>query len=171
LNTNLSSRLSSASVSVGHQAARRHRNGRPISGGISRLGLIELRRNRYRKDGPSAAPAVLLGAPLSFETRGHCAFDLLQVEGFGICGGGMAERPRWRRADVNRIYATRGNNPRHFWSAEMSMEMAHPGQDPRGAPALTRCGRFSIAPPMAAGPIGIRSLRIRKGPGRKARFA
>ncbi len=34
------------------------------------------------------------------------------------------------------IFTRRDGMIRHFWSAEMSMEMADPGQDPRGAPDL-----------------------------------
>lgn len=34
------------------------------------------------------------------------------------------------------VFTRRDGSLRHFWSAEMSMEMADPGQDPRGAPDL-----------------------------------
>jgi predicted dithiol-disulfide oxidoreductase (DUF899 family) len=34
------------------------------------------------------------------------------------------------------VFTRRDGTIRHFWSAEMSMEMADPGQDPRGAPDL-----------------------------------
>jgi predicted dithiol-disulfide oxidoreductase (DUF899 family) len=34
------------------------------------------------------------------------------------------------------VFTRRNGTIRHFWSAEMSMEMADPGQDPRGAPDL-----------------------------------
>ncbi len=34
------------------------------------------------------------------------------------------------------VFTKRDGVIRHFWSAEMSMEMADPGQDPRGAPDL-----------------------------------
>jgi predicted dithiol-disulfide oxidoreductase (DUF899 family) len=34
------------------------------------------------------------------------------------------------------VFTRREGTIRHFWSAEMSMEMADPGQDPRGAPDI-----------------------------------
>ncbi|HEX4166130.1 MAG TPA: DUF899 family protein [Bryobacteraceae bacterium] len=34
------------------------------------------------------------------------------------------------------VFTRRNGAIRHFWSAEMSMEMADPGEDPRGAPDL-----------------------------------
>jgi predicted dithiol-disulfide oxidoreductase (DUF899 family) len=34
------------------------------------------------------------------------------------------------------VFTRKGGTIRHFWSAEMSNEMADPGQDPRGAPDL-----------------------------------
>jgi predicted dithiol-disulfide oxidoreductase (DUF899 family) len=34
------------------------------------------------------------------------------------------------------VFTRKGGTIRHFWSAEMSPEMADPGQDPRGAPDL-----------------------------------
>jgi len=34
------------------------------------------------------------------------------------------------------VFTRKGGTIRHFWSAEMSFEMADPGQDPRGAPDL-----------------------------------
>jgi predicted dithiol-disulfide oxidoreductase (DUF899 family) len=34
------------------------------------------------------------------------------------------------------VFTRRGGTIRHFWSGEMGMETADPGQDPRGAPDL-----------------------------------
>ena len=34
------------------------------------------------------------------------------------------------------VFTRRDGKIRHFWSGEMSPEMANPGQDPRGAPEI-----------------------------------
>ena len=34
------------------------------------------------------------------------------------------------------VFARRNGTIRHFWSGEMGMQTADPGQDPRGAPDL-----------------------------------
>ena len=40
------------------------------------------------------------------------------------------------------VFKRDGDKVRLFWAAEMTPEMADPGQDPRSAPTSPRCGRF-----------------------------
>ena len=59
----------------------------------------------------------------------------------GVFGRQRRLHPRLcerRDADVPafNVFTRRNGTVRHFWSGEMGMETADPGQDPRGAPDL-----------------------------------
>ena len=55
------------------------------------------------------------------------------------------------------VFTRRDGTIRHFWGDEMGGATADPGQDPRGAPDLIRCGRCSTPRRKVAVRIGIRS--------------
>ena len=48
----------------------------------------------------------------------------------------MSSRRRTRTCRASTVFTRRDGTIRHFWSGEISGEMADPGQDPRGAPDL-----------------------------------
>ncbi len=48
----------------------------------------------------------------------------------------FAEGPQGEDDPALNVFTKRNGKIRHFWGGEMTMEMADPGQDPRGAPDL-----------------------------------
>ena len=55
------------------------------------------------------------------------------------------------------IFTRSDGTVRHFWSCEMSGEMADPGQDPRGAPDVDPLWTILDLTPRAAAPPGTQS--------------
>ena len=55
------------------------------------------------------------------------------------------------------VFTRSDGTVRHFWSGEMSGEIADSGQDPRGARTSTPCGRSSTLHPQAAAQPGTQS--------------
>ena len=69
------------------------------------------------------------------------------------------------------VFTRNGGTIRHFWSGEMSGEMADPGQDPRGAPDLEPLWTILDTTPEGAGPTGIRNWNTDKARLRARSFA
>jgi predicted dithiol-disulfide oxidoreductase (DUF899 family) len=65
------------------------------------------------------------------------------------------------------VFTRRDGTIRHFWSAEMSMEMADPGQDPRGAPDLDPLWAIFDCTPGGRGSDWYPKLEYSRGPGKK----
>jgi len=63
----------------------------------------------------------------------------------------LRERRRRGCPRLQRLYPPNGV-VHHFYTGEMSGEMADPGQDPRGAPILIPSGSCSTSRPTAAAP-------------------
>ena len=70
----------------------------------------------------------------------------------------LCQRSARKRDDpASTVFTRRDGTIRHFWSAEMGVETADPGQDPRGAPDLMPMWTSSTPRPRAAAPTGTRS--------------
>jgi predicted dithiol-disulfide oxidoreductase (DUF899 family) len=66
------------------------------------------------------------------------------------------------------VFTRRDGTIRHFWSAEMSMEMADPGQDPRGAPDLDPLWTIFDCTPEGRGSDWYPKLEYSQGAGKKS---
>lgn len=66
------------------------------------------------------------------------------------------------------VFTRRDGAIRHFWSAEMNMEMADPGQDPRGAPDLDPLWTIFDFTPDGRGSDWYPKLEYSQGTGKKA---
>jgi predicted dithiol-disulfide oxidoreductase (DUF899 family) len=66
------------------------------------------------------------------------------------------------------VFTRRDGTIRHFWSAEMSMEMADPGQDPRGAPDLDPLWTILDCAPDGRGSDWYPKLEYPQGTGKRS---
>ena len=88
-----------------------------------------------------AALAVIAKSPivrlLAFkQERGWRHLRLVSSAGNTFNHDYFAEGPNGEDWPALNVFTRRDGEIRHFWGAEMSGEMADPGQDPRGAPDL-----------------------------------